>query len=158
MLSENQKAPDFKLLNEKNETIMLSQFVGKPFVLYFYPKDDSPGCTTEACSFRDSYNEYQNLGVEIIGISPDNSTSHEKFSKKYQLPFILLADPDHKVAELYGVWGKKKNYGKEYDGIFRTTFLIDREGKIAKVFKGVKPADHSIEVLDEIKKLIDNPI
>jgi len=154
MLKEKTKAPHFELKNEKDEIIKLADFRGKPLVLYFYPKDDTPGCTTEACNFRDDYREYKKLGVEIVGISPDSTKSHRKFLEKHQLPFILLSDQNHDVAQLYEVWGKKKAMGREYNGIFRTTFLIDSNGNIAKVYEGVKPANHSQEVLDELKKLV----
>ena len=146
-------APDFSLADENGNYHKLSDFRGKPVVLYFYPKDDTPGCTKEACSFRDDYAEYKKAGLEIIGISPDNVISHAKFKAKYDLPFLLLADKDHSVCELFGVWGKKKFMGREFDGVLRTTFLIDKEGKIVKIFKGVKPADHSKEVLSEFLKL-----
>lgn len=154
MLEEKMEAPAFELKNSEDEIIKLSDFLGKPFIIYFYPKDDTPGCTKEACNFRDDFSLYQKLGVEIIGISPDSKKSHKKFSEKYDLPFIILSDEGHKVAESYGVWGKKKLMGKEYDGIFRTTFLIGSDGKIVKVFKGVKPAQHSQEVLIELKKIL----
>ena len=127
---------------------------GKPFILYFYPKDDTPGCTTEACNFRDDFSQFQEIGIEIVGVSPDSPKSHLKFAEKHHLPFTLLSDEGHKVAEKYEVWGKKKFMGKEYDGIFRTTFLIDKNGYIAKVFEGVKPANHSQEVLAEARKLL----
>jgi thioredoxin-dependent peroxiredoxin len=146
-------AADFSLLDEKGQPHKLSDFRGEPIVLYFYPKDDTPGCTQEACNFRDDYDVYKKAGIEIIGISPDTSESHARFKGKYELPFLLLADKDHHVCEQYGVWGKKKNYGREYFGVLRTTFLIDKTGKIAKVFEGVKPADHSREVLAEFEKL-----
>lgn len=142
-------APDFSLTDEKGQSHKLSNYRGKPIVLYFYPKDDTPGCTTEACNFRDDYSAYQQAGIEIIGVSPDTSESHARFKSKYELPFLLLADKEHRVCELYGVWGKKKNYGREYFGVLRTTFLIDATGKIIKVFEGVKPAEHSQEVLAE---------
>lgn len=154
MLKENIIAPEFELQNAEGELIKLSDFLGKPFLIYFYPKDDTPGCTTEACNFRDDFSQYQALGVDIIGISPDSIKSHQKFSEKYDLPFVLLSDQDHKVAEAYGVWGKKKLMGKEYDGVLRTTFLVGSDGKIVKVFEGVKPAQHSQEVLVEVKKLL----
>ena len=154
MILENGKAPDFELLNNKGEKISLSDFKGKPVVLYFYPKDDTPGCTTEACNFRDDYEEYRKQGVVIIGISPDNVKSHIKFTSKHSLPFILLADEDHKVCEMYGVWGKKKMFGKAYFGVLRTTFLIDQDGNIVKVFKGVKPAKHSREVIVAFNELL----
>lgn len=140
-------APDFTLPDENGEQHSLSDFRGKPLVLYFYPKDDTKGCTTEACGFRDDYSSYQQAGVEIVGISPDSSKSHMKFKNKYELPFTLLADVGHQVADQYGVWGRKKFMGREYDGIFRTTFLIDVDGKIRKVFEKVRPASHSAEIL-----------
>jgi len=140
-------APDFRLLDETGAFRQLSDFRGIPVVIYFYPKDDTPGCTTEACNFRDGYGEYQRAGVVILGISPDTVTSHADFKEKYSLPFTLLADNDHKVCELYQVWGRKKFMGREYDGVFRTTFLISPSGQIVKVFENVKPEGHSQEVL-----------
>ncbi len=154
MLKENSKAPEFELKNSKGEIVKISDFTGKPFILYFYPKDDTPGCTTEACNFRDDFDQYNTFGIEIVGISPDSVKSHQKFTDKHHLPFLLLSDEGHKVAEMYEVWGKKKFMGKEYDGIFRTTFLIDKNGNVAKVFEGVKPANHSKEVIAEAKKLL----
>ncbi len=144
-------APDFSLLDETGVSRKLSDYLGKPVVLYFYPKDDTPGCTTEACKFRDDYSAYQEAGVVILGVSPDSPKSHAKFKAKYQLPFTLLADEDHKVCEMYGVWGRKKFMGREYDGVLRTTFLIGEDGVIKKVFEDVKPADHSAEVLAALK-------
>ena len=154
MIHENTKAPDFELPNNLGEKTSLSDYIGKPVVLYFYPKDDTPGCTTEACNFRDDFDEYQKLGVEIIGVSPDSVKSHTKFISKHKLPFLLLADEDHKVCEMYGVWGKKKIFGKEYFGVLRTTFLIDKDGNLVRVFKGVKPVRHSKEVIDAIHELL----
>lgn len=145
-------APDFTLSDEKGDTRRLSDFRGRPVVLYFYPKDDTPGCTIEACSFRDGYGEYHRAGVEILGISPDSPKMHAKFKEKYSLPFTLLADEGHKVAEQFGVWGPKKSMGRAYDGIYRTTFLIDGEGKIVKVFENVKPDGHAREVLASLGK------
>ncbi len=153
MIQENKKAPNFELKNFEGKIIKLSDFLGKSVVLYFYPKDDTPGCTTEACNFRDDYIEYQKQNIEIVGISPDGVESHAKFKSKYSLPFFLLTDPGHKVCELYGVWKKKKNFGKEYFGVMRTTFLINKEGKIIKVFEGVKPANHSKEVIAAFNEL-----
>jgi Peroxiredoxin len=147
----NNAAPDFSLADETGTFHKLSDYRGKPVVLYFYPKDDTPGCTTEACGFRDQYSEYTNAGIVVIGVSPDTAKSHAKFKIKFSLPFILLADEDHKVCELYGVWGRKKFMGREYDGVFRTTFLIGLDGKILKVFEGVKPDGHSAEVLSALK-------
>lgn len=143
-------APDFELQDETGTVRRLADFRGKPVVLYFYPKDDTPGCTTEACSFRDNYHAYEGTGVVILGVSPDSVKSHQKFKEKYVLPFPLLADEGHRVADQYGVWGLKKAMGREYEGILRTTFLIDREGNIAKVFENVKPSEHSAEVLAAI--------
>ncbi len=147
ILPEKQTAPDFSLLDETGVERKLSDYLGKWVVLYFYPKDDTPGCTTEACNFRDDYSAYQKAGVTILGVSPDNPKSHAKFKEKYQLPFTLLADEDHKVCELYGVWGLKKFMGREYDGVFRTTYLINPEGIIEKVFENVKPPEHSTQIL-----------
>jgi peroxiredoxin Q/BCP len=146
-LSVGQEAPDFSLPNEKDQILTLKAFRGQYVLLYFYPKDDTPGCTTEACNFRDDYSSYTKTNVVILGVSPDTPESHKKFQEKYQLPFSLLADVDHRVAELYKVWGPKKNFGKEYDGIHRTTYLIDHAGIIQEVFQNVSPAKHSAEVL-----------
>jgi peroxiredoxin Q/BCP len=151
ILPEYSIAPDFTLPDETGLERSLKDYRGKWVVLYFYPKDDTPGCTTEACNFRDDYSAYEKAGVTILGVSKDSPTSHAKFKAKYQLPFSLLADEEHKVADQYGVWGRKKYMGKEYDGMFRTTYLIDPDGKIVKVFENVKPADHSAEVLAVIK-------
>lgn len=144
-------APDFTLQDETETLRKLSDYRGQPVVLYFYPKDDTPGCTTEACNFRDDYSSYKSAGVTILGVSPDTPKSHTKFKAKYNLPFTLLADTEHKVCDLYGVWGKKKRMGREYDGVFRTTFLIGADGQILKVFENVKPADHSAEILDLLR-------
>jgi peroxiredoxin Q/BCP len=143
-------APDFTLPDDTGAMRKLSEFRGKPVVLYFYPKDDTPGCTTEACSFRDNYSAFQKAGVVVLGVSPDAPKSHTKFKAKYELPFTLLADEKHEVCQMYGVWGLKKRYGREYEGVFRTTFLIDADGKIKQVFKDVKPAEHIPEVLAEL--------
>lgn len=143
-------APDFQLPDENGSLRTLSEFQGKRVVLYFYPKDDTPGCTTEACEFRDAYADYEKAGVVILGVSPDAPKSHTKFKEKFNLPFPLLADNDHTVCQAYGVWGRKKYMGREYDGVFRTTFLIGADGTILKVFEGVKPAGHAAEVLAAI--------
>ena len=150
LLNENAIAPDFSLADETGKVHSLSDYKGKNVLLYFYPKDDTPGCTTEACSFRDAYADYTKAGVVILGVSADSSASHARFKEKYHLPFNLLADVDHAVCEKYGVWGRKKMMGKEYDGIFRTSYLIGADGKIKKVFADVKPAGHSQEVLAAI--------
>ncbi|MCL4559385.1 MAG: thioredoxin-dependent thiol peroxidase [Chloroflexi bacterium] len=147
LLTAGIPAPDFKLPDEKGVEHELKDYRGKPVVLYFYPKDNTSGCTTEACNFRDDYAAYQKAGVTILGVSPDSVVSHAKFSQQYSLPFTLLADEGHKVCDLYGVWALKKNMGREYYGVLRTTYLIDADGKIAKVFANVKPAEHSAEVI-----------
>jgi peroxiredoxin Q/BCP len=143
-------APDFNLLDDTRTFRKLSDYRGKNVVLYFYPKDDTPGCTKEACNFRDDYSAYEKAGVAILGVSPDSVESHIKFKKKFQLQFPLLADEGHKVCDLYGVWGPKKFMGKEYEGVLRTTFLIDRNGNIVKVFEHVRPAEHSAELLSAL--------
>lgn len=140
-------APVFTLPDETGTLRSLSDFRGAPVVLYFYPKDDTPGCTVEACSFRDGYAEYRRAGVTVLGISPDSSKKHTRFIEKFSLPFPLLADEDHKVCELYQVWGPKKFMGREYEGVYRTTYLIDAAGNIARVFENVKPEGHAEEVL-----------
>ncbi len=146
------QAPDFVLLDENSTSRRLSDLRGRSVLLYFYPKDDTPGCTMEACNFRDDYTAYVNADVLILGISPDSQKSHSKFKEKYRLPFPLLADVDHKICDQYGVWGAKKFAGREDEGVLRTTFLIDASGRIAKVFENVKPAGHSVEVLAALKK------
>ena len=146
-------APEFSLPDESGKVHRLADFRGRAVVLYFYPKDDTPGCTTEACNFRDDYSAYVNADVVILGVSPDDPKSHAKFKEKYALPFPLLADEGHKICDLFGVWGPKKFMGREYDGVLRTTFLIDKKGVIAKVFENVKPAEHSVEVLEAVKGL-----
>lgn len=143
-------APEFTLQDENGIERSLSDFRGRGVVLYFYPKDDTPGCTTEACSFRDDYSAYQQAGVVILGVSPDTPKKHAKFKDKYALPFTLLADTEHRVCELYGVWGRKKFMGREYDGVFRTTFLIGADGVILRVFENVKPEGHSVQVLQAL--------
>jgi peroxiredoxin Q/BCP len=147
MVEEGKPAPDFELNTDSGESVKLSDFRGKPVVLYFYPKDDTPGCTTQACGIRDSYGEFKKAGAVVLGVSPDDEKSHVKFKEKYELPFTLLADPEHKVAEQYGTWVEKKNYGKEYWGVERSTFLIDSKGNVAKVMRRVKPDTHTDDVL-----------
>ncbi len=146
-------APQFELLDDTNTRRSLSDYKGKPVILYFYPADDTPGCTKEACGFRDDYSAYQKANVTILGVSPDSVKSHVKFKEKYQLPFLLLADEDHQVCNAYGVWGPKKFMGREYEGVLRTTFLINSHGKIARVFENVRPAEHSGEILEALKSL-----
>jgi len=147
MLEVGQKAIDFKLKDHDGNEIGISDFKGKKIVLYFYPKDNTTGCTKEACSFRDVYDDLLDAGAVVIGISPDSQVSHKKFSDKLTLPFYLLCDEDHKVAEIYGAWGEKKMYGKSYMGILRTTFIIDHDMNIVKVFKKVSPEGHGNEIL-----------
>lgn len=147
MVEEGQEAPDFELTSDTGERVRLSQFRGKPVVLYFYPRDDTPGCTTQACAIRDSYDDFEERGAVVLGVSPDEETSHVKFKQKYGLPFTLLADPEHVVAEQYGVWGEKKYMGRTYMGVERSTFLIDANGRIAKVMRRVKPDTHVEQVL-----------
>ncbi len=150
-ITAGKPAPDFELLDDAGKSRHLSDFRGHPVILYFYPKDDTPGCTTEACNFRDDYSAYQKAGVTILGVSADSVTSHAKFKAKYGLPFPLLADPDHKICDAYGVWGLKKMMGREYEGIRRTTFLIDAQGKVTHIYEDVKPAEHSQELLAALK-------
>lgn len=143
-------APDFELIDAEGISHKLSDYRGKKVVLYFYPKDDTPGCTKEACSFRDSFKEFRDQGIEVIGVSKDSQKSHTKFINKYSLPFTLLSDLDHAVSEAYGVWGPKKFMGKEFLGIKRATFVIDEEGKILRVYDQVKPDEHAQEILKDI--------
>ena len=151
MLETNIKAPDFELLDENGTPKNLSDYLGKPVLLYFYPKDDTPGCTTEACEFRDDYDQYENAGVIILGVSPDSPKSHKKFKEKYNLPFTLLSDEDHSICKLYEVWGKKSMYGKEYYGVLRTSFLINSDGQLIEIFENVKPKGHSHQVLSALE-------
>lgn len=150
MLTEGTIAPDFRLQADDGREISLSDYRGKKVVLYFYPKDNTPGCTTEACSFRDGHSELVAAGAIVLGVSPDSIKSHVNFKTKFDLPFALLSDPDHEVAEMYGAWGEKKRYGRTYMGIIRSTFIIDEQGVIAKVFPKVTPKDHSQQVLEAL--------
>ena len=151
LIDPGKKAPSFTLKDQHGKAHRLSDYAGKSVVLYFYPKDDTPGCTTEACEFRDAYDVFRERGAEVLGVSPDDVASHEKFKTKHELPFTLLADPDHSVAEQYGVWGQKKFAGKEYMGINRSTFIIDPQGKVARAMLGIKPAGHAAQVLESLK-------
>jgi len=152
MLEEGRKAPGFSLPSDSGKTIALEDFKGRnKVVLYFYPKDDTSGCTAQACEFRDNWKAVQAAGAVVLGVSPDGVASHGKFKGKYQLPFPLLADEDHAVAEAYGAWGEKSMYGRKYHGILRTTFVIGTDGKIEKVFQKVKPKGHAAEVLAALK-------
>ena len=147
MIEEGKPAPDFTLAADDGTTVKLSELRGKPVVLYFYPKDDTPGCTTQACGIRDSWQEFAERGAVVLGVSPDTPESHVRFRDKYGLPFTLLADPEHEVAERYGVWVEKKNYGKTYWGIERSTFVIDEDGNVSRVMRRVKPDAHAVDVL-----------
>jgi peroxiredoxin Q/BCP len=150
VVEEGQEAPDFELKSDAGELVRLSQFRGKPVVLYFYPRDDTPGCTAQACGIRDNYDDFEQRGAVVLGVSPDEESSHVKFKEKYGLPFTLLADPEHEVAEQYGVWGEKTFAGKKYMGVERSTFVIDPDGRIAKVMRRVKPDTHVERVLAEL--------
>lgn len=151
MIEEGSPAPDFELPSDSGETVTLSSLRGKPVVLYFYPKDDTPGCTTQACGIRDAYGEFERAGAVVLGVSPDDEKSHVKFRKKHELPFTLLADTEHEVAERYGVWGEKKFMGRTYMGVKRWTFVIDEEGNVKKIFPDVKPAQHADDVLGALR-------
>jgi thioredoxin-dependent peroxiredoxin len=150
MVEEGREAPDFELTSDAGERVKLSQFRGKPVVLYFYPKDDTPGCTTQARGIRDNYDAFQERGAVVLGVSPDAETSHVKFKQKYGLPYTLLADPQHTVSELYGVWGERKYMGRTYMGVERSTFLIDSEGRVARVMRKVNPDTHVEQVLQAL--------
>jgi thioredoxin-dependent peroxiredoxin len=149
-LIEGAKAPLFKGKNQEGETISLSDFKGKKVILYFYPKDDTPGCTAEACNLRDNYKDLISRGFTIVGVSPDNEISHGKFKNKYDLPFSLLADPEAVIIKAYGAWGEKNMYGKKYEGVLRTTFVIDETGNILKVIGKVNTGDHTRQILEEL--------
>jgi peroxiredoxin Q/BCP len=151
MLKEGAKAPAFSLPADDGRIVALQELKGKKVVLYFYPKDDTSGCTVEACEFRDSWTSVQRMGAVVLGVSPDGVKSHGRFKEKFELPFPLLADEDHAVANAYGVWGEKSMYGRKYFGILRTTFIIDEAGRVAKVFEKVKPKGHAAEVLAALR-------
>ncbi len=153
MVVEGQPAPDFALQDQDGNSITLSSLQGSPVVLYFYPKDDTPGCTTQACGFRDARDDYQAVGAKVVGVSPDNVKSHAKFATKHSLPFPLLADTENAVATLYGVWKEKSMYGKTYMGVERTTVVIDARGVVRKIFPKVKVPGHVVEVLEVVKSL-----
>ena len=146
-VEEGRPAPDFSLASDAGETVTLSSLRGSPVVLYFYPKDDTPGCTTQACGIRDVYADFEKRGAVVLGVSPDTVASHQKFKEKYGLPFTLLADPDKTVSEVYGVWREKTSYGKKSMGIVRSTFVIDAEGILVKAMNGVEPDGHAERVL-----------
>jgi len=150
MVEEGKEAPDFELASDTGERVRLSDLRGRPVVLYFYPKDDTPGCTTQACSFRDAYGKFEERGAVVLGVSPDTEASHASFKAKHGLPFTLLADPEHEVAERYGVWVEKTMHGKTSMGIKRSTFVIDEDGKVVNAMLGVKPDDHADLVLSAL--------
>ncbi len=152
-LKVGDQAPGFNLLDENENQHQLKDYLGKKVVVFFYPQDDTPGCTKEACNFRDDYSKYLESDALLLGISPDDSRSHEKFQKKFNLPFTLLADPGHLVCQAYGVWGPKKLFGRDYDGVIRTTFLINPLGEIAGIFHVTRIASHSEKVLEAISKI-----
>ena len=151
MVEEGTPAPNFSLKTDGGETVTLSELRGQPVVLYFYPKDDTPGCTAQACGIRDAYKEFDDAGAVVLGVSPDDEASHATFKEKYDLPFTLLADSGHEVAETYGVWGEKTYAGKTYMGVDRSTFVIDPDGNVAKVFRKVKPDEHADQVLEALR-------
>ena len=148
MPKEGSAAPNFAAKDANGETVRLKDLRGQKVVLYFYPKDDTPGCTKEACSFRDAFADFKKRDIKVLGVSIDSEASHKKFAAKYKLPFTLLADPDHSIADAYGVYGEKKFMGRTYLGVKRVTFLIDEKGKVKKVFEKVKPEEHAQDVLD----------
>jgi peroxiredoxin Q/BCP len=151
VVEEGKPAPDFELASDSGETVKLSDLRGKQVVLYFYPKDDTPGCTTQACGIRDAYGEFRREGAVILGVSPDDERSHVRFKEKYGLPFRLLADTDHEVADAYGVWGEKKYMGRTYMGVERSTFVIDENGDVKRVMRKVKPETHADDVLATLR-------
>jgi thioredoxin-dependent peroxiredoxin len=146
-VEKGQQAPDFTLANDEGEKVSLSSLRGRPVVLYFYPKDNTSGCTTQACGIRDAWSEFERAGAVVLGVSPDGVTSHEQFKHDFELPFTLLADPDHAVAERYGAWGEKSNHGRTYEGVLRSTFVIGPDGNVIRVLRNVKPATHADKVL-----------
>jgi peroxiredoxin Q/BCP len=151
VVEEGKPAPDFALTSDGGDTVKLSDLRGKPVVLYFYPKDDTPGCTTQACGIRDVYGEFERAGAVVLGVSPDDESSHVKFKEKYGLPFTLLADRDHKVADDYGVRAEKRYAGRTYWGVERSTFVIDGDGNVKRVMRKVKPDTHADEVLETLR-------
>ncbi len=151
MVDEGEPAPDFELPSDSGETVRLSALRGKPVVLYFYPRDDTPGCTTQACGIRDAWGEFEDAGAIVLGVSPDKVASHVKFKEKYELPFTLLADTEKEVAKAYGAWGEKMRYGRKYFGVRRATFVIDAKGTVVKVFPNVKANTHADDVLAALR-------
>jgi thioredoxin-dependent peroxiredoxin len=151
MVEEGAPAPDFELATDAGERVKLTDFRGKPVVLYFYPKDDTPGCTAQACELRDEYSLFRQRGAVVLGVSPDDEASHARFREKYSLPFTLLADPDHSVSEAYGIWVEKSRFGRKSMGIKRSTFVIDEDGRVARAMYGVKPEGHADRVLEVLE-------
>jgi peroxiredoxin Q/BCP len=152
-VSVGQTAPDFTAPDDQGNPVTLSTFRGRPVVLFFYPKDDTSGCTVEACSFRDNLPRFDDLDAVVLGVSPDSVKSHKKFKEKFDLPYPLVADEDKTIVNAYGVWGEKSMYGRKYMGVNRTTFIIDRDGKIARIFEKVKPENHAVEVAEAVAAL-----
>jgi len=152
MVKEGSTAPAFDTRDGEGNSVRLKDLRGQKVVLYFYPKDDTPGCTKEACSFRDAFADFKKAGIKVLGISTDNEASHKKFARKFDLPFTLLTDTDHSISEAYGTYGQKKFMGRSYMGVHRKTFLIDKKGKIKKIFEKVKPDEHAREVLEAFSK------
>lgn len=150
MIEEGKPAPDFELESDEGTTVRLSELRGRPIVLYFYPRDDTLGCTKQACAFRDAYSTFRERGAVVLGVSPDDAQSHRRFKEKHSLPFPLLADPDHEVAEHYGVWGERSFAGRTYVGITRSTFVIDPDGNVARAMYGVNPERNPGEVLEAL--------
>jgi thioredoxin-dependent peroxiredoxin len=150
MVEEGSPAPDFELATDEGERVRLSELKGSPVVLYFYPADDTPGCTAQACEIRDQWSQFRDRGAVVLGVSPDDEESHARFREKYSLPFTLLADPGHDVAEKYGVWVEKNNYGRKSMGIERSTFVIDQDGNVARALRRVKPEGHAERVLEAL--------
>jgi thioredoxin-dependent peroxiredoxin len=150
MVEEGKPAPDFELTSDAGERVTLSSLRGSPVVLYFYPKDDTPGCTAQACGIRDAFGAFEDRGAVVLGVSPDGEDSHRRFKDKYELPFTLLADPEHQLAEQYGVWVEKKRYGKTSMGIERSTFVIAPDGTVAKIMRRVDPQTHADDVLSAL--------
>ena len=153
MLDEGTQAPNFTLPDATGSPVSLSDLRGQPVVVYFYPRDDTPGCTTQACGIRDQWEEFERAGAQVLGISPDDVASHAKFRTKYDLPHTLLADPDGEVLRAWGAWGTKKMYGREYEGAIRSTVLVDAEGTVARVWPKVRPKDHADDVLAAVREL-----
>jgi peroxiredoxin Q/BCP len=151
VIEEGKPAPDFELKSDSGESVKLSDLRGRQVVLYFYPKDDTPGCTKQACGIRDAYGEFEQAGAVVLGVSPDDERSHLKFKEKFDLPFRLLADEDHRVSEAYGVWGEKKYMGRTYMGIARSTFVIGEDGNVKSVMHNVKPGSHAADVLAALR-------